>query len=179
MTTKLFQGSLTAQNFPHAYAFLTDILSSPNFLANQGLNNDIPFHICPFQPAIRQEVMQLIRQLINYLHDNGITVLEINLYELAIEILKAKGDWAWLQENETSLSRAELKEELQALLDVETVLAPAMAKRIAAADFEVLFISGVGEVFPYIRSHNVLNNLQRYAKTKPTLLFFPVFISIH
>jgi len=35
------------------------------------------------------------------------------------------------------------------------------------------FITGVGEVFPYIRSHNVLNNLQSVAKTHPTVMFFP------
>ena len=32
---------------------------------------------------------------------------------------------------------------------------------------------GVGEVFPYIRSHTVLNNLQSTAKEKPTIMFFP------
>ena len=37
----------------------------------------------------------------------------------------------------------------------------------------MLFLSGIGEIFPYIRSHNVLNNLQSTAKTKPTVLFFP------
>ena len=42
-----------------------------------------------------------------------------------------------------------------------------------ARDFDVLFISGVGEVFPYIRSHNVLNNLQSTAKDRPTVMFFP------
>ena len=35
------------------------------------------------------------------------------------------------------------------------------------------FLTGVGEVFPYIRSHNVLNNLQSHAKLRPTVLFFP------
>ena len=40
-------------------------------------------------------------------------------------------------------------------------------------EFDVMFISGVGEVFPYIRSHNVLSNLQRAAKDKPTVMFFP------
>ena len=34
-------------------------------------------------------------------------------------------------------------------------------------------LSGIGEVFPYIRSHNVLNNLQSTAKDKPTVMFFP------
>ena len=36
-----------------------------------------------------------------------------------------------------------------------------------------MFITGVGEVFPYIRSHNVLNNLQSTAKDRPTVMFFP------
>ena len=40
-------------------------------------------------------------------------------------------------------------------------------------EFDVLFITGVGEVFPFIRSHNILNNLQKEAKQKPTLMFFP------
>lgn len=33
----------------------------------------------------------------------------------------------------------------------------------------MIFPSGVGEVYPYIRSHN----LQSTAKDKPTVLFFP------
>jgi hypothetical protein len=36
-----------------------------------------------------------------------------------------------------------------------------------------MLVTGVGEVFPYIRSHNILNNLQKSAKEKPTLMFFP------
>ena len=40
-------------------------------------------------------------------------------------------------------------------------------------NFDVMFISGAGEVFPYIRTDNVLNNLQSTAKDKPTVLFFP------
>ena len=53
------------------------------------------------------------------------------------------------------------------------VLIPEIGKRLASQSFDVLFLSGVGEVFPYIRSHNVLNNLQSTAKEKPTLMFFP------
>ena len=44
---------------------------------------------------------------------------------------------------------------------------------MAEEEFDVMFIGGVGEVFPFIRSHNVLNNLQKAAKLKPTVMFFP------
>lgn len=59
------------------------------------------------------------------------------------------------------------------MLDPEAHLVPNIATRLASATFDVLFLTGVGEVFPYIRSHNVLNNLQSTAQDKPTLMFFP------
>lgn len=74
---------------------------------------------------------------------------------------------------EDSVSKEQLKELLQGVLDPEAHLVPAIAAKLASTDFEVFFLSGVGEVFPYIRSHNVLNNLQSTAKEKPTVLFFP------
>ena len=48
-----------------------------------------------------------------------------------------------------------------------------LSKKLQDSDFNILFLSGVGEVFPYIRSHNVINNLQSTAKDKPTVMFFP------
>ena len=74
---------------------------------------------------------------------------------------------------EGSVSKEQLKELLQGVLDSEAHFVPAIAAKLASTDFEVLFLSGVGEVFPYIRSHNVLNNLQSTAKEKPTVMFFP------
>ena len=44
---------------------------------------------------------------------------------------------------------------------------------MAEREPDVLFLTGVGEVFPYIRSHTVLNNLHTTAKDHPTILFFP------
>ena len=99
--------------------------------------------------------------------------MEINLYDLSIEILKDRGIWEQVLEMEASVSKDQLKELLQGVLDPEAHLVPAMAAKMASNEFDVLFLSGVGEVFPYIRSHNVLNNLQSTAKEKPTVMFFP------
>ena len=173
MKNQRFQGCISAKNIEDAYVHLTDVIASESFLSNQGLNNDIPFHICPFHPETRSQIELLIRQLVNYLQDAGKQVLEINLYDLIVTVLKSEGDWEWLVEHEQTLSRTELKDELQTILDVETVLIPQILKLMNQSSFDVLFITGVGEVFPYIRSHNILNNLQPFAKEKPTLMFFP------
>ena len=118
-------------------------------------------------------MQQLQKQLINRLEQQGINILEINLYDLSIELLKERGIWEQIIEIEETLSKDELKELLQGVLDPETHLVPAIANKLVNTEHDVLFLTGVGEVFPYIRSHNVLNNLQSTAKEHPTVIFFP------
>lgn len=157
------------QRFNH----LLQVISGQRFLKMQGLGNEVPFFICPYKPEEGIEMMRLQRQLINQLEKANVRVLEINLYDLSIEILEERGILEQILEMETSVSKEELKELLQGVLDPEAHLIPAIGNKLAKAEFDVLFLCGVGEVFPYIRSHNVLNNLQSTAKEKPTLMFFP------
>ena len=155
--------------FQHLYA----VISGQRFLKKHGLGNEVPFFICPFKPEEAVDMERLCHQLVNRLEQAGVRILQINLYDLSIEILKERDIWNQVLEIETSVSKDQLKELLQGVLDPETHLVPAIAAKLADADFDVLFLSGVGEVFPYIRSHNVLNNLQSTAKDKPTIMFFP------
>jgi hypothetical protein len=158
---------------PEIYDHLLITISSQRFLKMQGLGNEIPFFICPFKPERLDEMNKLCGQLINKLKQKGIQVLRVDLYDLAIELLKTRGIWDQILETETTISKSELKDLLQSVLDPEHHLIPAIAQKMQNEDFDVMFITGVGEVFPYIRSHTVLNNLQSTAKDKPTLMFFP------
>lgn len=165
--------SITALNIQESFEHLLTVLSGQRFLQKEGLGNEVPFFICPFDVSVSVDVTRLQKQLVNRLEQSGIRVLEINLYDLSIEILKDRGVWEQIIEMEPTVSKDQLKELLQGVLDPETNLVPAMATKLRNNEFDVLFLSGVGEVFPYIRSHNVLNNLQSTAKEKPTLMFFP------
>lgn len=158
---------------PERLQHLLAVISGQRFLQKQGLGNEVPFFICPFKPAEAVDMERLQKQLINRLEQSGVRVLEINLYDLSIEILKARGLWNQILEMEVSVSKDQLKELLQGVLDPEVHLIPAIAVKLASNEFDVLFLAGIGEVFPYIRSHNVLNNLQSTAKEKPTIMFFP------
>ena len=59
----------------------------------QGLGNGVPFFICPFSPEESVAMSRIQQQLINRLEQNGIRILEINLYDLVIELLKGRGIW--------------------------------------------------------------------------------------
>ncbi|MFA7668660.1 MAG: DUF1788 domain-containing protein [Burkholderiaceae bacterium] len=158
---------------PDRFQHLFAVISGQRFISKQGLGNEVPFFICPYKPEEAVEMERLQRQLINRLGQAGVRILDINLYDLSIEILRERDIWDQILEMEASVSKDQLKELLQGVLDPEAHIVPAIAAKLASNDFEVLFLSGVGEVFPYIRSHNVLNNLQSTAKEKPTVMFFP------
>ncbi len=183
MINKFDQRSLS-ERFEH----LLQVISGERFLKMKGLNNDLPFYICDFQAMEAVDMQRMQRQLVNSLASmnisclggRGVTVLEINLYDLCIELLKVRegsgeGSCLWdeLIATEVEMEKEGLLELLQNVLDPKGYLIPAIAARLAQTDHDVLFLSGIGEVFPYIRSHNVLNNLQSTAKAKPTVMFFP------
>ena len=155
------------------FEHLLGLISSKNFLEKKGLGNEVPFFICPYPPQDSLEMDRARHQLTNRLEHKGIHVLNINLYDLAVELLKERGIWDRIMQMEKEVSKDELKELLQGVLDPESYLVPAIRTKMDETPFDVMFISGVGEVFPYIRSHNVLNNLQSTAKEKPTVMFFP------
>lgn len=164
------QRALTIQErFQH----LLHVISSERFLQKQGLGNEVPFFICPYRPEEAVGMERLQGQLLNSLRQKGIRVLQINLYDLTLELLKERGIWEQVLEVEPSVTKDQLKELLQGVLDPATHVVPAIGQKLNDSEFDVLFLAGVGEVFPYIRSHNVLNNLQSTAKEKPTVMFFP------
>lgn len=165
--------TLDRSPLPERFQHLFKLISSQRFLNKQGLGNEIPFFICPFAPQETVEFQRLEKQLVRRLEQHGIRVLEIDLYDLVIELLQARGIWERVLEMEASITSDQLKELLQGVVDPETHLVPAIAARMSQSAFDVMFITGVGEVFPYIRSHNVLNNLQSTAKEQPTVMFFP------
>lgn len=155
------------------FQHLLTVIGSQRFLQKQGLGNEVPFFICPYRPEEAHEMERLQKLLVNRLTQSGVRILEINLYDLSIELLKERGIWEKVLAMEESVTKDQLKELLQGVLDPEAHLIPAIAGKISEAEFDVMFLSGVGEVFPYIRSHSVLNNLQSTAKDKPTVMFFP------
>jgi hypothetical protein len=152
---------------------LLEVISSPRFLKKQGLGNEVPFFISPFPAADAVEMEVFRAQLVKLLADRGVIALDINLYDLSVRMLRERGIWDQLIEQESAFSKDELKELLQNVLDPEQHLIPEIAAVLKATEFDILLLSGVGEVYPFIRSHNVLNNLQSTAKDKPTVMFFP------
>lgn len=161
------------KTLPEQEEHLFPVLSGRRFLQMEGLGNEVPFFIYPYPPADALGVAAAKKRIKNRLAGAGVTVFEINLYDLSVELLQERGVWDRVLAVEPEQDKADFGEMLQGMLDPQLHIAPAIRDRLAHVEFDIFFLTGIGEVFPYIRSHNVLNNLQSVVTGKPMLMFFP------
>ena len=154
---------------------LISIVSRKDFLNKEHTNNEIPFYICPFLPEFTLEIYEVINFFQKQLKKSEIKVLELDLYDISVEILKnRKGNlFEKIKKRESQMEKDILKETLQNVLNAEEHLVPAIQNLISNKKYQVLLIKGIGEVFPYIRTHNLLSNLQKILKNQPSIIFFP------
>ena len=162
------------ETFEQRFEHLREVVESKQFRDKEGIINEVPFFIFAYPPINETESQRLCGHLFSTLEKKGIGILEINLFDLCVEIIRGRGSWDKLLEKEPSWEKEQLKNQILNLTDVDSKVIPAIAAKIEThPNLEILFITGVGLVYPFIRSHNLLNNLQRIAKDYPTLLFFP------
>ena len=155
-------------------AHLFKVLSSDRFLKMEGLGNEVAHFIYDYDPTLALDVARAKKRIKTKLDTElGIKVFEINLYDLCVDLLKKRNVWDRVLAAEPTMDKPEFLKMLQNMLDPQTHLAPAIKELMAAESFQVLFLTGIGEVFPFVRSHTVLNNLQTVVSDKPMLMFFP------
>ncbi len=165
--------NIETMSLSNRFEHLLKLMSSSKFLKMEGLGNEVPFFICPFAVKESTDMNKAIAQLIKQLQQKQVIVLELNLYQVALDILKQRNILDKIINMETDISKADLFSQLQSVLDPEKHIIPEIKARINESNHQILFITGVGEVFPYIRLHSILNNMQSLAHSKPSVFFFP------
>lgn len=151
-----------------------EVLCSTRFLKMEGLSKEVPFFIYHYPPAWAREVDDLRDRVITKLRsDDGLNVVEINLYDLSVQLLRQRGVWDRVLALESEMDKAEFRETLQGMLDPHDHLAPAIRDRLKREPSDMVFLVGIGEVFPFIRTHTVLENLQSVVTGRPMLAWFP------
>ncbi len=157
------------EKFNHIY----HVIASPQFLNKESLGGEIPFFIAAYDANQELETYASVKRLIKKLDSGGIPALEINLYDIVCQILEEKGGMERMFQVEKGRTKDKFLRALQSSLNMHQVLMPKIDALIKASEAKVYLLTGIGLVFPFIRSHTVLNNLQNIAKEAPTVAFFP------
>ena len=155
---------------------LFPIVSSERYLKMEALGGEIPFWIYPYDIQKEATVELEIKGLVQKLKVQNISVLCLDLFELSVSIIQEDVGLDEMFEIEQEM-RADDKYDFlratQSALDIHNRFIPKIKELIDTGAYQILFLKGIGAVYPFIRSHIILNNLQSIVKEMPTLLFFP------
>ena len=137
------------------------------------LGGELPLFIQPLDPSKQRETEEQVKRLASRLNRKGIRVSVVNLFDLSIAILKEEGILDAILENESDIPHSDTVETLDSILDISSTIIPHLQSVIESENPDYLFLSGVGSVYPFIRSHGILNNLDELTDNCKLVLFFP------
>jgi hypothetical protein len=152
---------------------LFGILGHPDFLAMKGLANEVPIFIQTYEPAQEDTLRRMVESLAGRLRNAGITVRPLDLFELVLAELEEHGILDELLEHEQAWEKADVLETLQNFSDPRTRLVPRLMRAIGDGETQLTLVTGSGRVYPFLRTHNLLESLQPAMLNHPIVIFFP------
>lgn len=144
-------------------------ISKKQFRENRGTGNEINFHIFDYDPKYEH----IVRAHIDFLSKEMPSIRVFDLYSIMLNTLREKGylEKVFLMEEAKGSDAIvnPIKKTLRLTLSNDLVV-EAIKNNIA--DGDIVFLTGVGKAFPFIRSHTILNNLHSVINA-PLVMFFP------
>lgn len=146
-------------------------LSDPNFLRNQGLSNEVGIHVFCYPPEHEILVQEQIRLLKNET-TTPYRIIECDLYEIFLSLLEEKRVLRSVDNLENKRGKTYLLQQLQKIATPEALLAKMdYSPHISGRD--VLFLTGIGKIHPFMRSHMMLDSMQHIFQDIPIVMFYP------
>lgn len=149
---------------------ITERISEANFLANKGLSNEVGIHVFTYEPQHELLVRHHIARLVHTPSD-AYRVIERNMYNILLEILAEKR----VLDKVTSLEDKKGKDFLLAQIQKIATQKEFLHKMQYAphARGDVLFLTGIGNVYPFMRAHKLLDSMQQAFSDVPIVMFYP------
>lgn len=149
------------------------VVTSEKFLKGKGLGNEVNYYIFDYPPEsellVRKYINNILIKKIKNSHQD-INPVIIDLYDILIEILESKKVLRPAIEMEKKTGEKGLLKAIKPILKPANFAALINDK---IKDGNLLLLTGVGKIWPLVRSHVILNNLNVAFNNLPVILFFP------
>ena len=148
---------------------LTSKFNDDSFLANKGLSNEVGIHIFCYDPKDEP----LINHYVRWVKESAGTkarIIEYDLYDVFLNICSDKKVLDKLADMEEKKGDKVFKE-LVAKFATPSAFVDRMKTDTAPGD--VIMLTGVGKVYPYMRCNNILENLQPVFDNRPIVVMYP------
>ena len=146
-------------------------IQEKKFLEGRGLGNEVSFYVFDYNP--KEELF--VRDYIKYLKKElekpsyNIKIIEFDLYNMMLDLAKERAIFDYLLEMEEVEGKEALYEAMELFCE-PSIFTDKIKEE--SEEYNLIFITGIGKVFPFVRSHTILNNLMEKIY-KPLIMFYP------
>ena len=146
-------------------------IQQPDFLHNRGLGNEIGFYVFDYPASRELEVRDFVTRL-KADRTLGCNVVERNLWDMLLRVCEQRGILDKMAAQEERRGSEQLVGRVQSIATPERIVA-AMDDWPHQPGSDVLLVSGVGQAYPFVRAHSVLENAQHVFSDIPFVLLYP------
>ncbi|MDR0854597.1 MAG: DUF1788 domain-containing protein [Clostridiales Family XIII bacterium] len=165
---------------------MESMIEDTAFRHNRGLSNEVGYYIFDYPPKDELIIRDYIKRLQGKATTEGTLgfSLEVfDLYDMVLDILEEKQflEQCFKFEEKQGMDRiVRAVGNMLKLSDNTGLIVEKIRSRLAEREedatvkFEtVIFITGIGKIYPVLRSHKVLNNLHQAIDDIPVVMFYP------
>lgn len=153
-------------------------MGDADFLANKGLGNEAGIYLFCYDPTLEMRARAFFERLEADCEMGKLGVGETrarlhvrNLYDVFLQIADGKRILDKLPEQERRRGQDGLLKQIKRVATPERYVQQMDWRPHEPGD--VLLVCGVGEVYPFVRAHDVLNNMQVAMRDVPVVLAYP------
>lgn len=152
---------------------LRELLLDEGFQSNKRLGNEIGLYIFAYDPKDEMIVRHFTESIKkDYTSkDDGCRIIAYDLYEILISICEDRRILDRLFQLEAQRGSEFICQQIKRFAPPERYIEKMMYQPHEKGD--VIILTGVGKVYPYMRSHNILNNIQHVFENVPVVMFYP------
>ena len=149
---------------------LRALMQEPEFLEGKGLSNEVNIRIFCYDPSDEMMVRHFIGQIMT---DQSMNchLIEHNLYEVFLSVCEDKRITKTIPAMEEKKGKEFIRDQMSRMANNTAFVKKMKYEPHEAGD--VLVITGVGDAFPFIRVHVLLNAMQPEFPDVPILVFYP------
>ena len=151
-------------------------IGKTSFLNGKGLGNEVSYYVFDYDPKDEILVREYIDKLVKKDKEfgDGYKLKVYDVYNLMIDLLESEGyleDCFEMEKNDGMNYLVESVNDLLRMNDDNNYFAEYIEEN--TPEKAIVFLTGVGKIFPFVRSHKILNNLHQIFDRSPVVMFYP------
>ena len=157
------------ENILERLSALEKNFTNEQFLTNRGLSNEVGIYIFAYDPKDEMAVQEFVRMQKN--KKSAYNIIEFDLYKTFISICEERKIIKSIPSMQERKGSEYLKEQLKKVASPE-----AFAKKMEYEPHrhgDIVIITGVGEIYPFLRVHSFLESIQHMFEDVPVVVMYP------